>query len=198
MARTIRNVWTPSRSRVSFASGHGRRAKRLAELRPRNMLPDGRRLARHSARPTGRGPRLAHERAIDASRADQPQEHLQLHNMVVGELGVTVIADLSVRAWPTVLAYSGQSCRRLEACVTAFGAQGLELDATLVAWGTDLVMAGGQWSCCCERVPKGRTDSGPLAAPQECVSRRPHTRPRWVRCVCPAALRAGREVRSLP
>lgn len=42
--------------------------------------------------------------------------------------------------------YTGRSCRRLEACVTEFGAQGLELDATLLAWGTDFVMSGGAWS----------------------------------------------------
>ena len=30
--------------------------------------------------------------------------------------------------------------------MTEFGAQGLELDATLLAWGTDFVMKGGQWS----------------------------------------------------
>ncbi len=39
-----------------------------------------------------------------------------------------------------------RSCRRLEDCVTEFGAQGLELDATLLAWGTDLVMSSGAWS----------------------------------------------------
>jgi hypothetical protein len=38
------------------------------------------------------------------------------------------------------------SCRRLETCVTEFGAQGLELDATLLAWGTDLVWTGAGWS----------------------------------------------------
>ncbi|MFN8669866.1 MAG: DNA/RNA helicase domain-containing protein [Gemmatimonadaceae bacterium] len=43
-------------------------------------------------------------------------------------------------------AYEGRSCRRLEDCVTEFGAQGLELDATLLAWGTDLVRAKGVWS----------------------------------------------------
>lgn len=43
-------------------------------------------------------------------------------------------------------AYAGRSCRRLETCVTEFGAQGLELDATLLAWGTDLAMEGGRWS----------------------------------------------------
>ena len=39
-----------------------------------------------------------------------------------------------------------RSCRRLEDVVTEFGAQGLELDATLLAWGTDLVMKNGKWS----------------------------------------------------
>lgn len=42
--------------------------------------------------------------------------------------------------------YRGRSCRRLEACVTEFGAQGLELDATLLAWGTDLKLNNGRWS----------------------------------------------------
>lgn len=42
--------------------------------------------------------------------------------------------------------YGSQSCRRLETCVTEFGAQGLELDAALLAWGTDLRRAGGVWS----------------------------------------------------
>ncbi len=38
------------------------------------------------------------------------------------------------------------SCRNLEIVVTEFGAQGLELDATLLAWGTDLVRRNGKWS----------------------------------------------------
>ena len=42
--------------------------------------------------------------------------------------------------------YDGRSCRRLDTCVTEFGAQGLELDAALLAWGTDFVRAGGAWS----------------------------------------------------
>ena len=42
--------------------------------------------------------------------------------------------------------YGGRSCRLLEACVTEFGAQGLELDATLLAWGTDFVRRDGRWS----------------------------------------------------
>lgn len=42
--------------------------------------------------------------------------------------------------------YAGRSCRRLDTCVTEFGAQGLELDSALLAWGTDLVRNGGKWS----------------------------------------------------
>jgi hypothetical protein len=42
--------------------------------------------------------------------------------------------------------YGGRSCRHLGDCVTEFGAQGLELDATLLAWGTDLLVEGGRWS----------------------------------------------------
>lgn len=42
--------------------------------------------------------------------------------------------------------YGSQSCRLLETCVTEFGAQGLELDAALLAWGTDFVRDSGRWS----------------------------------------------------
>lgn len=42
--------------------------------------------------------------------------------------------------------YLGRSCRALRDCVTEFGAQGLELDATLLAWGTDFIREGGQWT----------------------------------------------------
>ncbi|RJQ42542.1 MAG: DUF2075 domain-containing protein [Gaiellales bacterium] len=38
------------------------------------------------------------------------------------------------------------SCRHLDACITEFGAQGLELDAVLLAWGTDLLREDGAWS----------------------------------------------------
>jgi len=38
------------------------------------------------------------------------------------------------------------SCRRLQDCVTEFGAQGLELDATLLAWGTDFQWTSESWS----------------------------------------------------
>ncbi len=41
---------------------------------------------------------------------------------------------------------SPRSCRQLRDCVTEFGAQGLELDGALLAWGTDLRLANGQWT----------------------------------------------------
>lgn len=40
----------------------------------------------------------------------------------------------------------GRSCRELRECVTEFGCQGLELDASLLAWGTDFVRDRGRWS----------------------------------------------------
>jgi hypothetical protein len=40
----------------------------------------------------------------------------------------------------------GSSCRHLRDAVTEFGAQGLELDAVLLAWGTDYMREGGQWT----------------------------------------------------
>lgn len=41
---------------------------------------------------------------------------------------------------------SGKSCRHLNTCMTEFGAQGLELDAVILAWGTDFKRDGGKWS----------------------------------------------------
>ncbi len=38
------------------------------------------------------------------------------------------------------------SCRHLKDVVTEFQAQGLELDAVLLAWGTDLLRKDGRWS----------------------------------------------------
>jgi hypothetical protein len=45
----------------------------------------------------------------------------------------------------------GRSCRALLECVTEFGCQGLELDAVLLAWGTDFVRERGRW---CDRLAK--------------------------------------------
>lgn len=43
-------------------------------------------------------------------------------------------------------AYDSRSCRLMRECATEFAAQGLELDAALLAWGTDLVLDDGKWS----------------------------------------------------
>lgn len=42
-------------------------------------------------------------------------------------------------------AAGGHSCRHLRDCFTEFGAQGLELDPALLAWGTDFLWADGGW-----------------------------------------------------
>lgn len=41
---------------------------------------------------------------------------------------------------------SATSCRQLEEVVTEFAAQGLELDAALLCWGSDLAWEGERWS----------------------------------------------------
>lgn len=43
-------------------------------------------------------------------------------------------------------AEGGRSCRHLRDCVTEFGAQGLELDAVLLAWGTDFKRDSNGWN----------------------------------------------------
>lgn len=40
----------------------------------------------------------------------------------------------------------GRSCREMRACVTEFGCQGLELNASLLAWGSDMIREGGVWT----------------------------------------------------
>ena len=38
------------------------------------------------------------------------------------------------------------SCTLLDTVATEFGVQGLELDACLLAWGTDLIRVNGEWT----------------------------------------------------
>lgn len=40
----------------------------------------------------------------------------------------------------------GRSCRELRTCVTEFGCQGLELDAAVLAWGSDFIREDGVWT----------------------------------------------------
>lgn len=55
-----------------------------------------------------------------------------------------------------------QSCRLLEHCVTEFGAQGLELDGALLAWGTDFIREDGVWS---NRLARGYRSRVPIRDP---------------------------------
>lgn len=58
----------------------------------------------------------------------------------------------------------GRSCRELTSCQTEFGAQGLELDAVLLAWGTDFqIDAGGRW--CNARMKPHRSPKVPINDP---------------------------------
>lgn len=57
----------------------------------------------------------------------------------------------------------GQSCRRLTSCVTEFGAQGLELDAALVAWGTDFRLKDRSWSI--EQMARYQNRGAPVLDP---------------------------------
>ena len=62
---------------------------------------------------------------------------------------------------------SHRSCRHLRECVTEFGAQGLELDGVLLAWGTDLLWTGDAWSNARART----TRAAPTCAiPTSCAS----------------------------
>lgn len=51
-----------------------------------------------------------------------------------------------------------RSCRLLQDCMTEFGTQGLELDGSLLAWGTDFMMERGSWS---DAKARGFRKSGP-------------------------------------
>jgi len=57
----------------------------------------------------------------------------------------------------------GHSCRHLTTCMTEFGAQGLELDAALLACGTDLHLVSGKWSnALATKYKRGTTVHNPL------------------------------------
>jgi hypothetical protein len=53
--------------------------------------------------------------------------------------------NVRLGAWYSEGEEGQHSCRRLESCVTEFGAQGLELDMTLLAWGSDFIRLNGRW-----------------------------------------------------
>ncbi|MGB5103607.1 MAG: DNA/RNA helicase domain-containing protein [Steroidobacteraceae bacterium] len=54
--------------------------------------------------------------------------------------------QLRVGPWYNADPADSQSCCRLETVATEFSSQGLELDCALLAWGSDLLWAGDNWS----------------------------------------------------
>ncbi|ANO51878.1 DNA/RNA helicase domain-containing protein [Woeseia oceani] len=62
---------------------------------------------------------------------------------------------LKVGAWYNRPADDALSCCQLETVATEFSSQGLELDAALVAWGSDLIRENGEWSMRMSRGTRG-------------------------------------------
>lgn len=56
----------------------------------------------------------------------------------------------------------GLSCRKLRTAVTEFGAQGLELDSVLLAWGTDFMRENDRWT---DRKAGGYRGGSPVRNP---------------------------------
>lgn len=54
--------------------------------------------------------------------------------------------NLRIGPWFSEGELDPQSCRRLEKPITEFQAQGLELDFSIVCWGSDLLRSDGKWS----------------------------------------------------
>lgn len=54
--------------------------------------------------------------------------------------------NLRIGPWFSEDETNPQSCRKLEKPITEFQAQGLELDFSIVCWGSDLIRQGGIWS----------------------------------------------------
>jgi hypothetical protein len=91
--------------------------------------------SRYADDPTARFGMIASSRDKDLERFGMPNGWNATKNVRYGPWYVASEDDPSRR-----------SCRLLRDCVTEFGAQGLELDAVLLGWGTDYVLDGGRWS----------------------------------------------------
>lgn len=73
-----------------------------------------------------------------ASSKDKDLESFEVHN------GYQDTKRVKLGAWYG--AEGEQSCRSLKTVVTEFGAQGLELDFTVLCWGTDLRRKANEWT----------------------------------------------------
>ncbi len=92
---------------------------------------------RYENEPEKRFGMLASSRDKDLVRFDVPNE-FQERQYISRKLGPWYADDESSE--------SHLSCRLLDRCVSEFEVQGLELDAVLLAWGTDLRRVNGRWS----------------------------------------------------
>lgn len=100
---------------------------------------------RYAEFPEARYGILASSRDRDLQRFGIANDYMSTKNVRIG-------------AWFAEPEDDPRSCRRLEAAVTEFNCQGLELDMALVAWGTDLIRDGERWSSSRARrySPRGR------------------------------------------
>ena len=82
---------------------------------------------------------------------DQPEARYGLltggRDKGLDELDFQKVKTLTFRAgpWYADPESSPSSCRRLNDAISEFSAQGLELDHSLLVWGTDLIRKEGQW-----------------------------------------------------
>lgn len=74
---------------------------------------------------------------------------------------------LRVGPWYNVDPTDQQSCCQLETVATEFSSQGLELDGTLLAWGSDLIWKDGRWSIEFRQEPAA--SQRPAAGTKECL-----------------------------
>jgi len=63
--------------------------------------------------------------------------------------------QLRVGPWYNALPTDPRSCCQLETVATEFSSQGLELDCAVLAWGSDLLWANGDWSIANSRRTRG-------------------------------------------
>jgi hypothetical protein len=107
----------------------------------------------------GQGYQLRVTRRLDAAKAflwekyrDQPEARFGLmtsarDKALATAVGVSPVSTRLFRAgpWYADPESSPNSCRRLNDAITEFSAQGLELDHTLLVWGTDFVRSSEVW-----------------------------------------------------
>ena len=89
--------------------------------------------ARYEGEPDKTYGLIASSRARNLTQYGVPNDYLSTRRVAAGP-------------WYVDAADSPRSCRRLDACVTEFGSQGLELDTPLVCWGGDLTWGGAAWA----------------------------------------------------